>query len=119
MQLKNESKEKKTLFSWFKDFQEKIKKNKDDSLNKKIEALHRRAYSYYLAIYIQDMEKNKKVDFPPFEYLSGRIVCPFAKIQADNEIEAIKKQGPAKINKCYSILLKNIRKEAKKNKKGY
>ena len=117
MQISN--KNQKGIIAWFKKIQEKIKKRKIDSLNLKIEALRRRAYNYYLAIHIQDVEKNNKVDFPPFEYLSGRIICPFAKIQADREIEAIKKQGPAKINKCYSILLKNIRKEARKNKKGY
>ncbi|MCM1296125.1 MAG: hypothetical protein NC311_11340 [Muribaculaceae bacterium] len=113
------TKEKGGFFSWIKNLREKIKKNQADSLNKKIEALRRRAYSHYLAIYIHDMEKNKKVDFPPFEYLSGRVVCPVAKIKADREIDAIVKQGPAKINKCYSILLKNIRREAIKNKKGY
>jgi hypothetical protein len=117
MQLKITKKQK--LFSWFKDIQEKIKRRKIDSLNLKIEALRKSAYRYYLGIHIQDVQKNNKVDFPEFEYLSGRITCPFAQIKADEEIEKIKKQGPEKINKCYSILLKNIRKEARKNKRGY
>ena len=113
------SKEKKGFFAWIKDLHEKARKKELDTLNQKLEALHCQAYSHYLNIYIGDMVENARVDFHPCEYLSGRIICPFAKIKADEEIQAIKRQGPAKINKYYSILLKNARNAAKENKKRF
>lgn len=110
------TKKQNNLFLWIRDFKNAIQKKRAESLENKLNTLWFRAYEHYLMIYLGDVEENKRVDFPPFEYLSGRIVCQFAFNKANEEIQEIKRGGPGRINQCYTTFLSNAQRAAKKYK---
>lgn len=113
---KIESLGQKTPLSWVLNLANLIKAKQDEITRRKINALERKAYDYYLTMYIADMVINKKIDFHPELYLSGRIDCPFARKQAIFEVQRIVKQGRKRINQCFSILLENIKEERRNQK---
>ena len=116
--MRNEQrKQQKTPLVWVQNLMRKIKENKDELTRRKIAALERKAYDYYLTLYIGDMILNERVDFHPDLYLSGYIICPSAKLNAALAVQQIVKQGTKRINQCYSVLLKNAREIREAQKK--
>lgn len=97
----------KKIITGVKAWVKKTKLRKRQILIKKINILILAAYNHYLTLYLIDVEKNKTVDLPAFEYLSGRVICTPALKQAVNVVEkyAIKK-GFKYINKSYKACLK-------------
>lgn len=94
-------------FKWVKNIMKKIKDRQDELTRRKIKALEKKAYDYYLTLYLN--ENAGKVVFHPDLYLSGRIVCVPARKKAIVEVRRIVVQGPERINQCYKILLENAR----------
>ena len=115
--LKTQKINEKSPLSWVLNLTRKIKERQDEITRRKIVALERKAYDYYLTLYIGDMVQNNKIDFHPELYLSGRIDCPTARKQANLEIQRIVRQGKKRINECFSVLLENARELREKEKK--
>ncbi|MBQ3047504.1 MAG: hypothetical protein IJD48_00615 [Clostridia bacterium] len=85
----------------------KHKAKKKRQLLIKIRTLYQASYDFYLALYLIDVEKNKKVDLPAFLYLSGEVICKSAAEQAfDAVFENAISQGIKRINKCYKSYIK-------------
>lgn len=85
----------------------KTKLRKRQILIKKINILILAAYNHYLTLYLIDVVKNKIVDLPAFEYLSGRVICIKALKQAVDVVEEYAiKRGVKHINKSYKECLK-------------
>lgn len=86
----------------------KTKLRKRQILIKKINILILAAYNHYLTLYLIDVVKNKIVDLPAFEYLSGRVICTKALKQAVDVVEEYAvKRGVKYINKSYKRCLKH------------
>ena len=86
---------------------EKQKSKKRVLLIKKVRTLYKAAYDYYLTLYLVEVEREKKIDFPAFMYLSGNIICQSAASKAlDAILINVISQGTSRINKCYKSYLK-------------
>lgn len=95
----------KRLKAWIK----KAKFRKKRELVKKVRTLVLATYRYYLTFYLLEVEKNKIVDLPAFEYLSGRVVCTPALNRAIDDVENVVNKGVKHINRCYKSYLKQER----------
>lgn len=82
---------------------------KKRELVKKVRTLVLATYRYYLTFYLLEVEKNKIVDLPAFEYLSGRVVCTPVLNRAIDDVENVVNKGVKHINRCYKSYLKQER----------
>lgn len=94
-------------FKWVQNIMKKIEERQDELTRRKIKALKKKAYDYYLTLYLN--ENAGKVDFHPDLYIKRFILCIPAQRKATAEIRRIVEQGPDRINQCYKILLENAR----------
>lgn len=89
-------------------FIEQRKKRKRKDALRKLQVLYRATYDFYLTLYLIDVAVNKKVDLPPFMYLSGEVVCQSAQNNAIKAIEDnIIKSGMKKLNRCFKAYIKD------------
>jgi len=87
-------------------------KNKQDEIIKgKTNFLYREVYKYFLDSYLMRTAKENVLDFPPFMYETGLVLCEEARYKTERVMLRIIKDG--RINQCYTKRIKELRKQQK------
>lgn len=95
------------LHRFFHQVFENIKKNQDDIKRKKIEFLYKQAYRFFLDSYLMKIVERGTVDFPPYMYETGKIICQEAQAKAEQAVLEVIRAN--KVNYCYTKRIREIK----------
>jgi len=95
------------LYRFFHQAYIEIKKKQDDIKRKKIEFLYQEAYHFFLDSYLMKIAEKGAIDFPPYMYETGKIICQEAQNKAEQALLAVIEAD--KVNYCYTKRIRQIK----------